>query len=150
MSDKITPTLWYHTEDGKMKQVTDYYSKIFGSDFEAETPISLGETPSGYAEMGYVKFFGDPLLIMTTEKVHQKMNDTFSIMIHCDDQPEIDKFWDYFTSEGEESMCGWCIDKFGLRWQIIPKNFNELMSYPNAGEIMMKQRKIIISEYLFQ
>jgi predicted 3-demethylubiquinone-9 3-methyltransferase (glyoxalase superfamily) len=45
-------------------------------------------------------------------------------------------------------MCGWCIDKYGLRWQIIPNNIGELMSKPNAGKIMSKQTKIIIEEYL--
>jgi predicted 3-demethylubiquinone-9 3-methyltransferase (glyoxalase superfamily) len=147
MNNKITPTLWYHTEDGKMKQVIDYYSKIFESNFEAEIPVPLGETPTGYAEMGNIKIFGNTYLVMTTAKEHHKFNDTFAIMIHCDDQAEIDKFWNYFTDEGKESMCGWCVDKFGLRWQIIPKNFGALMSKPNAGQVMYKQTKIIINEY---
>ena len=44
-------------------------------------------------------------------------------------------------------MCGWCIDKFGLRWQIIPVHLNELLARPHATEVMMKQTKIIIEEY---
>jgi predicted 3-demethylubiquinone-9 3-methyltransferase (glyoxalase superfamily) len=44
-------------------------------------------------------------------------------------------------------QCGWCIDKFGLRWQVLPQNLPELMSRPNAFETMMKQKKIIIAEY---
>jgi predicted 3-demethylubiquinone-9 3-methyltransferase (glyoxalase superfamily) len=150
MNNKITPALWFHTEDGKMKQVLDYYSKIFESDFEAGTPIPLGETLSGYAEMGNITIFGNSYLFMTTAKEHHQFNDTFAIMIHCDDQTEIDKFWNYFTTEGKESMCGWCIDKFGLRWQVIPRNLGELMSKPNAGQVMMKQTKIIINQYLNQ
>lgn len=147
MNNKITPALWFHTEDGKMQAVTDYYSEIFGSDFVAESPMPLGDTPSGYAEMGNVTIFGNPYFLMTTAQEHHKFNDTFAIMLHCDDQAEIDKFWNYFTAEGEESMCGWCMDKFGLRWQIIPKNLGELMMKPNAGQVMMKQTKIIINEY---
>jgi predicted 3-demethylubiquinone-9 3-methyltransferase (glyoxalase superfamily) len=73
----------------------------------------------------------------------------FDLVDHlCENQEEIDCFWNYFTEEGQESMCGWCIDKFGLRWQIIPANMSELMSKSNAGRIMMKQRKIVIAEYL--
>jgi predicted 3-demethylubiquinone-9 3-methyltransferase (glyoxalase superfamily) len=68
-------------------------------------------------------------------------------MLNCNDQVEIDKHWNYFTKEGKESQCGWCMDKFGLRWQIIPKNMGDLMSKPNAGQVMMKQTKIIIAEY---
>jgi predicted 3-demethylubiquinone-9 3-methyltransferase (glyoxalase superfamily) len=65
-------------------------------------------------------------------------------MINCTNQNEINRYWDYFTDEGEESQCGWCI----LRWQVIPENLNELMSKPNAAEIMMKQTKIVIADYL--
>lgn len=147
VQNKITPALWYHAKDGKMKHVTDYYSKIFGDQFASDKPTPLGETPSGNAEMCTIKIFGNEYLFMTTANEHHKFNDTFAIMITCKDQAEIDKFWNYFTKEGEESMCGWCMDKFGLRWQIIPENFEQLMSKPNAGKIMSKQRKIVIAEY---
>ena len=146
--NKITPALWFHTEDGKMKHVTDYYTKIFEYDFVSDSPIPLGETPSGYTEMCNVKLFGHQYLLMTTAIEHHAFNDTFAIMIHCKDQEEIDKYWNYFTQEGTESMCGWCMDKFGLRWQIIPENLGELMNKPNAGQVMYKQRKIVIAEYL--
>ena len=69
-------------------------------------------------------------------------------MINCDGQNEIDKYWDYFTKEGNEVQCGWCIDKFGLRWQVLPKNLAELMSKPNAFKVMMGQKKIVIKDYL--
>lgn len=146
--NKITPVLWYHTEDGKMKHLTDYYAKIFGSGFKAGSPIPLGETPSGYTEMCNISLFDNPYLFMTTANEHHPFNDAYSIMVHCKDQAEIDKYWNYFTEEGEESMCGWCRDKFGLRWQIIPENLGELMRKPNAGQIMSKQKKIVIEEYL--
>ncbi len=147
MSNKITPALWFHTSDGKMKHVLDYYQSIFENEFEAGHLIPLGETPSGYAEMCNIKLFGNDYFLMTTAKEHHQFNDSFAIMLNCDDQAEIDKHWNYFTKEGKESMCGWCMDKFGLRWQVIPKNMGELMSKPNAGKVMMKQTKIIIAEY---
>ncbi len=147
-TNKITQALWFHTEDGKMKHVTDYYSKIFENQFIADKTTSLGETPSGYAEMCSVKLFGNSYLLMTTATEHHPFNDSFAIMIHCKDQDEIDKFWNYFTQEGKESMCGWCNDKFGLRWQVIPENMGELMSKPNSWKVMMNQKKIVIKEYL--
>lgn len=145
--NKIIPALWYHTKDGKMKHVTDYYSKIFGSDFVADNQMPLGETPGGYTEMCNVKLFGNKYLLMTTAIEHHTFNDTFAFMVHCKNQEEIDKFWNYFTKEGEESMCGWCMDKFGLRWQIIPENLGELMSKPNAAQVMSMQKKIVIEDY---
>lgn len=145
---KITPALWYHTEDGKMKHIIDYYAQIFENNFVASNPMSLGETISGHTEMCNMKLFENEYLFMSTAIEHHSFNDTFAIMIHCKDQAEIDKYWNYFTKEGKESMCGWCMDKFGLRWQIIPENLGELMSQPNAGQVMSKQKKIIIKEYL--
>jgi len=147
-TNKITPVLWFHSKDGKMKHVTDYYATIFEDNFSTGAPMPLGETPSSYTEMCNVMIFGNPYLLMTTAKEHHAFNDSYSVMIHCEDQSEIDKYWKYFTQEGEESMCGWCSDKFGLRWQIIPQNLGELMRRPNAGQVMSKQKKIVIEEYL--
>src|SRR5690554_3977452 len=64
--NKSTPALWFHTDDGKMNQVTDYYSKIFDANFTAANPWPLGETPSGYAEMTNIQLFGQGYLFMTT------------------------------------------------------------------------------------
>ena len=147
-NDKITPALWYHTEDGKIEHVINYYKSIFKNKFKIKSITPLGETPSGYAEMSNIQIFGNEYLIMSTAIEHHKFNDTFAIMLHCKDQSEIDKYWNYFTKEGKESMCGWCMDKYGLRWQIIPKNLGKLMSKPGATAVMMKQKKIIIEEYL--
>jgi predicted 3-demethylubiquinone-9 3-methyltransferase (glyoxalase superfamily) len=85
---------------------------------------------------------------MSTANKHHSFNDALAFAIQCKDQNEIDTFWNYFTQDGEEVQCGWCIDKFGLRWQVLPENLGALMSNPNSFEIMMKQKKIIIAEYL--
>ena len=85
---------------------------------------------------------------MSTADGHHPLNDAISFMINCEDQKEIDKYWDYFTQDGEESQCGWCIDKYGLRWQVLPKNLDELMNLPNSFKVMMGQKKIVIEEYL--
>jgi predicted 3-demethylubiquinone-9 3-methyltransferase (glyoxalase superfamily) len=146
--NKIVPCIWFCTEGGKIAGLIDYYQQVFGGEFEPGTIVSLGDTPSGNTEMCEVKIFGHRYSLMSTEKEHHPLNDAFSLIIHCDDQNEIDNFWNYFTKEGAASQCGWCIDKYGLRWQIIPENMNELMSKPGAVEVMMRQQKIIIKEYL--
>lgn len=146
--NKITPALWYHTPDGRSAHVTEYYSRIFADNFKAEAPIPLGETLSGYTELCTFHLFGNSYLIMSTATEHHAFNDSFAIMVQCDDQKEIDTYWDYFTREGKPSMCGWCQDKFGLRWQIIPKNLAELMSRPNSWQVMGKQSKIVIEDFL--
>jgi len=80
-------------------------------------------------------------------------NEAFSIFVSCDGQAEVDKYWDAFINAGgSESRCGWLKDKFGLSWQIIPKQLGEALSNPDALKsqasmaAMMKMSKIIISD----
>ena len=147
MTNKITPCLWFSVDGGKIAAVVDYYKTIFDTDFQAGVIMPLGETPSGNTEMCQVKIFGQAYTLMSTAKEHHPFNDALALAINCDDQTDIDKYWNYFTREGKEVQCGWCIDKYGLRWQVIPKNLGELMSKTNAWQVMMKQKKIVIAEY---
>lgn len=146
-SNKIIPCIWFKTDDGAISRILDYYKAIFEHEFNEGQIIPLGETPGGNAEMCEVKIFGQNYSMMSTEKEHHQLNDSVSFIITCEDQNEIDKYWNYFISEGKELQCGWCIDKNGLRWQVLPKNLGELMTKPNASEIMMSQSKIVIEEF---
>ena len=146
-TQKIIPCLWFVAEAGHIKQVTEYYEKVFGKNFSIESVTPLGETPGGNAEISELTIFGQKYSFLCTAKEHHKLNDAFSLTILCNDQNEIDYYWNYFTAEGEPSQCGWCIDKYGLRWQIVPENMNKLMQRSGATEVMMKQTKIVISEY---
>lgn len=145
---KITPSLWFSNETGCMADILAYYQQIFGADFIAGNTIPLGTTPSGYTEMCEVLLFERKYALMCTEKPHHPFNDALAFTINCADQAEIDKYWDYFTHEGKEVQCGWCIDKYGLRWQVLPFHFGELMRRPNAWQVMMQQKKIVIEAYL--
>lgn len=144
---KIIPSLWFHTCNGRIGEVIKYYKDIFENNFQSAEVIPLGETPSGNTELCEVNIFGQKYSFMSTAHKHQLFNDAVSFTLNCNDQEEIDKYWNYFTKEGKESYCGWCIDKYGLRWQIIPENLKDLMSKPDSWQVMMKQKKIIIDEY---
>lgn len=147
-SQKISPSIWFATEGGKLAPVLEYYQEIFEEDLKAGPIIPLGDTPDGYAEMGSMEIYGQSYTLMSTAKAHHPLNDAVSFIINCEGQQEIDRYWNYFTAEGKAAPCGWCIDKFGLRWQILPHNLGALMSKPNAFAVMMKQEKIVIAEYL--
>lgn len=144
---KIIPCIWLSAHDGKLTDVIHYYQQVFGANLQVGTIIPLGSTPSGYSEMCHIEVFGHKYALMNTAKEHHPLNDAISLMISCADQQEIDHFWDYFTLEGKPSQCGWCQDKYGLRWQIIPENLGQLMREPNAMEVMMKQQKIKIEDF---
>jgi predicted 3-demethylubiquinone-9 3-methyltransferase (glyoxalase superfamily) len=144
---KIIPSIWYSVPQGKIQEILDYYKKVFNENFLHDAIVHLGNTPSGNSELCDVFIFGQKFSFLCTVTEHHPLNDAFSLTIKCVDQEEIDKYWNYFTDEGKESMCGWCIDKFGLRWQIVPKNLSELLALPNAYEVMMTQKKIVIAEF---
>lgn len=74
-------------------------------------------------------------------------NEAVSYSVVCKDQAEIDYFWEKLSASPENEQCGWCKDKFGVSWQIVPENMEELMKKPNAYATMMEQHKIVIAEY---
>lgn len=76
-----------------------------------------------------------------------KFNEAFSFAIFCKDQQEIDYYWDKITKDGgQESVCGWCKDKFGLSWQVVPLGINELVSDPKSFSKMLTMKKIIMDD----
>lgn len=147
MRNKIIPSLWFAKTGGDVAQIVTYYQNVFGADFSAGQIVDMGDTPSGKTQLCQVKIFDQRYNLMSTQKEQADFNDAFALTIECDNQEEIDAYWNYFTKEGSEVMCGWCIDKYGVRWQVIPKNLKELLDHPGGFEIMMRQKKIIISEY---
>jgi predicted 3-demethylubiquinone-9 3-methyltransferase (glyoxalase superfamily) len=146
--NKITPNLWFATAEGKLSEVVEYYQSIFGKEWSSGPIFPLGETPSGQSELCQAQLFGQRYSLIATAQLHHSFNDAISLVLTCEDQNEIDRYWNYFTQEGQESQCGWCQDRFGLRWQIIPQNLSQLLQTPNGFSIMMTQKKIVIQDYL--
>lgn len=70
-----------------------------------------------------------------------------SFAVLCKDQQEIDYYWSKLSAEPSAEQCGWCKDQYGLSWQIVPVDMEELMKNPGAFEILMQQKKIIIDAY---
>jgi predicted 3-demethylubiquinone-9 3-methyltransferase (glyoxalase superfamily) len=82
-----------------------------------------------------------------------KFNEAISLVINCKDQDEVNYYWDALTTNGgEEGPCGWCKDKYGLSWQVVPVEYFDLIhsSDPKVREKVMintfKQKKLILSE----
>lgn len=74
-------------------------------------------------------------------------NEAISFAVSCKDQAEIDTFWEKLSSDPQFEQCGWCKDKFGLSWQIVPENIDELMEKPDAFARMMSMKKLIIADF---
>lgn len=76
-----------------------------------------------------------------------KFSEAISFTVACKNQAEIDYFWEKLSSMPEAEICGWCKDRYGLSWQIMPENMAELMKRPGAFAKMMQMKKIIIDEF---
>lgn len=146
---KITPNLWFK---GNAEEAVNFYLSVF--------PQSKVITKSYYPTEGLLDFqkdFAGEVLAIYFELMGQEFvainagpeftfNEAVSFNIACKDQAEIDYYWDKLTEGGEESVCGWLKDKYGLSWQVNPENIEGLMLSPGAWEKLLKMKKIIITE----
>ncbi len=149
----ITPNLWF---DGKAKEAVDFYLSVF----KDSKIISTTNYPNSEAEglADFQKDLAGKVLTIEFELNGLRFvainagpeftfNEAVSFSIACDDQEEIDYYWEKLSNVPESEQCGWCKDKFGLSWQIVPSNMEELMQKPNAFKTLMQQKKIVIDEY---
>ncbi|UEG49669.1 VOC family protein [Ferruginibacter lapsinanis] len=135
MSNNIYPCLWF---DGQAKAAAEFYCTVFNnSKITAENPMVVTFELDGKKFMG---LNGGPMF---------KFNEAISFVVNCDTQEEIDHYWNKLTEGGEESMCGWLKDKFGVSWQIVPKIIGQLMSDPEkaakVSAVLFKMRKLDIN-----
>ena len=74
-------------------------------------------------------------------------NEAISLSISCKDQAEIDYYWDKLSVVPESEQCGWCKDKYGVSWQVVPANMDELMKKPGAFGKLMEMKKLVIADF---
>ena len=124
---RIFPFLWYARE---AEEAARLYASIFPDSRVNRVSALQSESPSG--PPGSVKvvdftLFGQPFRAMSAGP-HHEFNDAISLMILCDDQAELDRYWSaLLEGGGKPQACGWLVDRFGLRWQIVPAVFEEMM-----------------------
>jgi predicted 3-demethylubiquinone-9 3-methyltransferase (glyoxalase superfamily) len=147
---KITPFLWFNSQ---AEEAANFYVSLF--------PDSQILTTTRYDEAS-AKASGQPVgsaMVVNFQLADQdfvalnggpqfKFTEAISLVINCADQEEVDFFWQKLTEGGEESVCGWLKDKFGLSWQVVPVALSEMLADPDpakAGrvmEAMLKMKKI--------
>lgn len=150
---KITPNLWFN---GNAEEAAEFYTSVFPDSqilSDAHYPNSVEE---GLAD--FQLDMAGKILTVEFELAGQhftainagpefKFSEAISFAVLCKDQQEIDYFWEKLSAVPEAEQCGWCKDKFGLSWQIVPENMEELMKKPGAFAILMEQKKIVIADF---
>lgn len=147
---KIVPNLWFSRN---AQEAVDFYTSVFKDSKIVNTTYYPKE---GLAD--FQKDFAGKVLTIDFELNGQlfvainagdefKFTEAISLAVLCKDQAEIDYYWSKLSTVPASEQCGWCKDKYGLSWQIVPENMDELMKKPGAFDVMMGQKKIVIAEY---
>jgi predicted 3-demethylubiquinone-9 3-methyltransferase (glyoxalase superfamily) len=149
MPKSITPSLWFDTQ---AEEAAQYYCSIF-PDSRIVTVTHYTEAAPGKA--GQVLTVEFELLGQRFTALNGGPQFTFteavSLVIPCEDQDELDAYWERLTDGGEERPCGWCKDRYGLSWQVVPAGIDELFGDDDpqraqrAMEAMFTMRKLDIA-----
>lgn len=143
--NKITPFLWFDTQ---AEEAMNFYVSIFKN----SKVLGVTPGPDGIAQSVTFELEGQEFMALNAGPQF-KFNESISFFVDCKTQEEVDYYWEKLTADGgEESMCGWLKDKYGLWWQIIPSALGEMLGDPDpekarhATEAMLKMRKIVIAD----
>lgn len=155
VGQKITPCfLFTGKQYGRVDEAIAHYLAVF-KDTSVNGILRYGpnESPDqeGKVKHAQLTVLGEQLMLMESAAAHQfTFTEGVSLTIHCESQAEIDYYWEKLTESGEESMCGWLKDKFGISWQIIPVVLSKIMSDPakagKAAQAFMAMRKLNIEQ----
>ena len=126
---KITPFLWF---DGNVEEAMNFYVSVFKNSKVGSVNRQGKEGPVMSATLtlenqNFIAFNGGPMF---------KFTEAISLFVDCKDQREVDELWSKLTADGgKESMCGWLKDKFGLSWQIVPAEMDQMMNDKDPGRV---------------
>ena len=141
---KITPFFWFEDKAG---EAAKYYTSVF-PDSKILSESVMKDTPSGTVEIYEILLSEQKFTLMSAGPL-AKFNEAISFIIDCKDQKEVDYFWEKLSAVPESEACGWCKDKFGVSWQIVPRKMTELLAQDKTGKVqqaMLKMKKIDINK----
>jgi predicted 3-demethylubiquinone-9 3-methyltransferase (glyoxalase superfamily) len=136
--DRISPFLWFNDE---AEEAAKFYTSIFkNSKIKHVSRYPEGSPgPAGSAMVVAFELDGREFLALNGGPVF-KFTEAISLVVHCDNQDEIDYYWEKLISGGgKPSQCGWLKDRYGLSWQVVPKKMGELMSNPESAKRVMAE-----------
>jgi predicted 3-demethylubiquinone-9 3-methyltransferase (glyoxalase superfamily) len=145
---KISPCLWF---DGNAEEAAKLYTSLFPDsriDTVNRSPADNPSTPEGAVLTVEFTLAGEKFIGLNGGPEFP-FTEAVSFSIDCEDQAEVDRYWDaLIAGGGEPSQCGWLKDRFGVSWQVVPKQLNELLAGPDrdgarrAMEAMLQMSKL--------
>ena len=150
--DKISPCLWF---DGQAEEAARFYTSLFPDSSIVSVDHSAADTPSGpEGSVITVEFtLGGRSFTGLNGGPDFKFSEVISLSIDCDNQAEVDRYWTALIENGgEPSVCGWLKDRYGLSWQVVPRQLPEMLKSSDraaakrAMEAMLRMTKIEVAE----
>lgn len=161
-SPKIVPSLWF---DQSTEEAVDFYVDLFNAAphprgtsrlisiqrYEKGMEVPGAEQLEGKVLTAIFELDGQRFMALDGGPVFT-FNEAVSFHVECDDQAEVDYFWERLSAVPEAEQCGWLKDRFGLSWQIVPREMGELLGSPDrrralaATNAMLKMKKLVIAE----
>ena len=148
---RITPFLWF---DNNAEEAMNFYVSLFPDSKILDVQRYPEGAPglAGTVMAATFQLAGQEFMVLNGGPQF-KFNESISLFINCETQAEVDRLWNALIADGgEESMCGWLKDKYGLSWQIIPTALSRLLGDPNparaqaAMQAMLQMQKIVIAD----
>lgn len=145
----ITPSLMFGgPAEGRAREAMDDYTALFGGEpgTAAPYPEGAGPTPGSlmYADF---RILGQWFASMDAAGQDFTFNCGVSLMVWCHGQEELDRYWNHLSAVPEAEACGWCADRFGVSWQLVPDNLADLMAAPGAYRKLLGMKKIEIAAF---
>lgn len=146
----ITPCLWFDTEG---EEAAEFYTSVFPNSKVVDISRygSAGPRAEGTVMTVHFELNGQPFIALNGGPDFT-FNEAVSLEVICEDQEEVDHYWETLSDGGEEGPCGWLKDRYGLSWQIVPERMYELIKDPDheksqrAMAAMLGMKKIVIEE----
>ena len=161
-TQKIVPSLWFDVET---EEAVDFYISVFNGSphaahesrlisiarYEKGMEVPGAEVMEGKVLTAVFELNGQRFMALDGGPVF-RFNEAVSFYVECEDQEEVDYFWEQLSAVPESEQCGWLKDRFGLSWQIVPRQMGELLSSADrpkalaAMNAMLKMKKIVIAD----
>lgn len=138
-NNSITPFLWFNDN---LEAAINYYDTIF-KEFCLISKQYMGEGEDKKLFSASFKINNQTFHAMNAGPMYQ-LSPAISFFVGCETQEEIDYYWGKFSNGGQELMCGWITDQYGVTWQIIPNSLNEYIRYPEGMTAMRQMKKLDI------
>jgi predicted 3-demethylubiquinone-9 3-methyltransferase (glyoxalase superfamily) len=147
---KILPCLWY---DNQAEEAARSYTSIFENSKIEGTSYNNNEGPGQKGSVLTITFQlnGQEVMALNGGPAH-KFTPAMSLFANCENQEEVDYYWEKLAEEGEKGQCGWLTDKFGVSWQIVPTILDVLLSDKDANKaasvmrVMLQMKKLDIDK----